>query len=161
MLVLMLASSLTARAWAADAEAKTRDGKSIVVQVVEPTPPVKVPDDAIVVPYDSNVPDGMAKAEKILLPYERYIELWNLANPTKKVEDRPGLVPYALAGAEFSSTLAAEDYLTISGHIDIDVFATGVVAIPLALEGGVLTSATLAGKPARLQVIEVAAPPRR
>ena len=41
----------------------------------------------------------------------------------------------------------------LKGYLDIDVFTDEEVAVPLALQGGVLRTATMDGQPARLQVL--------
>jgi len=126
-----------------------------VIQIVEPAPSVKVPKDALVVPYDPASPDGPAKADRLLVPYERFVELWNLAYPEKKIGTEKPPADYALAGAAFSATLAGEEFLLVEGHVDLDVFVDGYAEVPLALAGGVLAKADLDGSPARMRVVEV------
>jgi hypothetical protein len=134
----------------------------IVVQVVPPAPPVHVPDDATVLLYDSDKADELTvpKAERLLVPYDRYVELWNRAYPDRKLTAEPPPADYAPAGAKFSTTLAGEQFLTVTGTLQFDVFVDNrPIDIPLPLRGGVLASALLDGKPARLKVVEVAAKP--
>ena len=52
----------------------------------EPVEPVKVPDDAILLPYDPAAKTGIRDAEKMLVPYAKYVELWNRAYPDKRLE---------------------------------------------------------------------------
>ncbi len=127
-----------------------------VIQIVEPTPPVEVPEDALIVPYDSESEDGIQNADRILVPYAKYVELWNRAFPDKKIEDRKPPADYALAGASYEATLQDDEFLLLSGWVDIDVYVDGHVSIPLGLRGGVLARAVLDGKPARLSVAQVA-----
>ncbi|HND55996.1 MAG TPA: hypothetical protein PLV92_26450, partial [Pirellulaceae bacterium] len=46
--------------------------------------PVVVPADAIIVPFNPDVPTGAQMADKVFVPYDKYVALWNLAHP-----DRP------------------------------------------------------------------------
>ena len=57
--------------------------------------------------------------------------------------------------------LEGDDYLLLTGQMEIDVFADGFVQVPLELGGGVLAQAELDGKPARLSVAAVADQPSR
>ena len=124
------------------------------MQVIEAPEPVKVPDDAILLPYDSESKTGIQDASRLLVPYAKYVELWNLAHPDKKLEAKAPPAPYALAGASYTATLEGEDYLVAAGHLEIQVFAEGYVSVPLALGGGVLAKAELDGKPARMNVVQ-------
>lgn len=119
-------------------------------------PPVAVPADAIIVPYDPDVVDGEEKAEKVLIPYAKYVELWNLAHPEKKLDEQPLPRNYAVASASYSATLSDANELVIRGELTVDVFTKQGVSIPLALVGAMLQSATVDGKPARLSLISVA-----
>lgn len=120
--------------------------------------PVTVPADAVIVPYDPNVEDGPAQAKKVLIPYAKFIELWNRAHPDKPKETKPAPVDYAVLSAAYEATLSASDELVVTGKLTIDVLSEKPVAIPLPFSGGVLVKATLEGKPARLQVIAPQAP---
>jgi autotransporter-associated beta strand protein len=122
-------------------------------QPAAPEPPVTVPEDAIIVPYDVKSQTGIQDANRLLVPYERYVELWNRAYPDKKIDAHPAPLPYALSGATYSAVLEGEETLNISGKLQIDVLAEGYISIPLGLRGGVLANAELDGKPARLKVV--------
>ena len=123
-----------------------------MIQVVEPPAPVNVPDDAIILPYDPDSMTGIKDADKLLVPYDKYVELWNRAYPDKKIETKAAPAPYALAGAAYKTLLEGDEYLLLTGQMEIDVFADGFVQVPLGLGGGVLAQAELDGKPARLSV---------
>lgn len=120
----------------------------------EDTKPVSIPADAIIVPYDPDKPDGREAAEKILVPYAKYVELWNQANPGKKIDITPPPVGYAIAGTTYEMALAAGDFLSLVGRMEIEVYSDNPVAVPLALVGGVLEKATVDGQAARLQMVE-------
>ncbi len=116
-------------------------------------PPVVLPDDAIIRPYDPAPDGGMYGSDRLLVPYARYVELWNRAHPDKKLESRAVPVDYALAGATYNTTLEGDEYLLLTGRLTIDVYSDSkFVEIPLGLRGGVLGRAQLDGKPARLRL---------
>jgi len=85
--------------------------------------------------------------------------LWNRAFPDKRLQAKPPIAAWSLAGAAYEATLAGDDFLLVTGRLEIDVFAEQPVQVPLRLAGGVLASATMDGKPARLQLIQPAAEP--
>jgi len=153
ILLAMAAGVLLAGGASAVADEK---GAPYVIQVVPPPKPVKVPADAIIVPYDPGSKTGIKDADRLLVPYARYVELWNQAYPEKPIGEKKPPAPYALAGAALAATLKGEEYLLVEGHIDIDVYTDSYAVVPLPLEGGVLAKADLDGAPARLSVAEAA-----
>ncbi|MCX5670011.1 MAG: hypothetical protein NTU94_01645 [Planctomycetota bacterium] len=130
-----------------------------VIQVVPPPEPVKVPADALILPYDPATQAGIKGADKLLVPYDKYVELWNLAYPEKPLGERKPPAPYALAGASLSATLKGDEYMLVEGYIDIDIYTNDYASIPLPLDGGVLAKADLDGTPAKLSVTQAALPP--
>jgi hypothetical protein len=125
-----------------------------LLPILDPGGTVNVPKDAIIIPYDPDKPEGLAEAVRVLVPYEKYVELWNRANPDKKLTDKPPPAPFALAGAGYQATLTDAGELVITGKMEIEVFGDKPVAIPLTLVGGVLARATLDGQPARLMSVQ-------
>lgn len=125
-----------------------------LLPILDPGGPVTVPKDAIIIPYDPDKPEGLAEAVKVLVPYDKYVELWNRANPEKKLTEKPPPAPFALAGASYQATLADGNELLIAGKIEIALFTDKPVVVPLNLVGGVLVKATLDGQPARLQSVQ-------
>ena len=125
-----------------------------VVQIVPPTGPVDVPADALILPYDPESKEGVKGADRLLVPYARYVELWNRAYPEKPIGETPPPAPYALAGASLTATVEGDEFLRVDGHIDIDVFTAEYVTVPLPLSGGVLSRADLDGAAARVSVVE-------
>ncbi len=115
-------------------------------------PPVDVPAEAILLPYDPQSQTGIRNADRLLVPYDRYIELWNRANPNKKIETHKPPLPYALGGTVYEAVLEGDESLVLTGHTEIDVTGSDYASVPLWLRGGVLARADLDGKPARLSV---------
>jgi hypothetical protein len=125
-----------------------------LIDLLLPPQPLRLPDDAVIIPYDPAQGDeGLKNATKVLVPYAKYVELWNRAYPDKRLDAKPPVVPYALAGAAYRATLAGGEFLELQGRLDIEVFSDQPVQVPLDLRGAVLSGARLDGEPARLQIM--------
>ncbi len=138
---LLLAGNAVAQPQAADDEESATAEPPYVVQIVKPPAPVKVPDDAIILPYDPDSLAGIKGVGKLLVPYDRYVELWNRAHPDKKIGTKAPPAPYALSGAAYKTLLEGDEYLLLTGQVEIDVFTDEFVQVPLGLGGGVLAQA--------------------
>ncbi|MFZ5832693.1 MAG: hypothetical protein ACOY3P_21610, partial [Planctomycetota bacterium] len=152
---LLIALAATTNALAADERATIHaaadDGGALVI--VSPPPPVSVPEDAIIVPYDTGEIGSIQDVRELLVPYERYVELWNQAHPEKKLTTVKPPAPYALAGAQYRTILMGDDYLTLLGEMEIEVFDEGHVQVPFSLSGGVLSRAEVDGRAAQLSLV--------
>jgi hypothetical protein len=156
---LLVASALLSMAAVTDAWAQPPKPPAFdptgLIELLAPPKPIELPGDAVIIPYDASEGlEGVKNAEKVLVPYEKYVELWNRAFPDRKIEVKPPVAAYSLAGAAYQATLSGDEQLLLTGHVDIDVYSEKPVQIPLRLEGGVLTSATIDGQPARLQILQ-------
>lgn len=143
--------------FAEGAEPSSKEGP-YVIEVVEPSPPVTVPEDAIILPYDPESKTGIQDADQLLVPYTKYVELWNRAYPDKQLQAPLPPAAFALAGATYRTKLAGDEFLVVEGKLEFDVFTEQYVSIPLGLQGGVLARADLDGKPARLSVPAIGRP---
>jgi hypothetical protein len=151
-LVLAIVAHATPSAELAAAEPAAKSAP-VVVQIAPPAPPVKVPDDALILLYEPTKEPGVPKVEQLLVPYDRYQQLWNRAHPDEHSAVRPPPQSYAPAGATFTAMLSGDDSLRIDGRLEFDLFVDDFVQIPLPLTGGVLESARLDGKQAKLNVV--------
>jgi hypothetical protein len=125
-----------------------------LIDLLRPPGPIALPEDAVIIPYDPDRgEEGLRNATQVLVPYAKYVELRNRAYPDRRLEEKPPIVPYALAGAMYETTLAGDDFLELRGRLDIRVFTDQSVQIPLALRGAVLAGAWVDGQPARLQIV--------
>jgi len=153
ILACVLCSLSTARA-----QDRENPAISALIERLSPPAPVKVPADAIIVPYDPKSDTGIRDAAQLLLPYDQFVALWNQAHPDQMIETAKPPAAYALAGAAYSTTLQGDENLLIEGKIEIESYTDEPIAIPLALEGGVLARADMDHKPARLSVAQAAPP---
>jgi hypothetical protein len=151
----------------------------------EPLVPVKVPPDAIIIPYDPDKQQdplaaieaqlgeaktngekdrgkvfGADKSQKLLVPYEKYLKLLRSAHPEDKVKPVPP-AEYALAGGQLTTRLDGGESLLVEGRLDVDVLVDHVVSIPLSLAGGVLTKVEVDGKPGAVATLQQPGAPHR
>jgi hypothetical protein len=158
--IVVLSSATAAQAQEADESPELPAGvrilnwRELLPLVEAEAAPVAVPADAVIVPYDPDKPVQDAGREKLLLPYAKYVELWNRAHPDQKLSATPPPADFAWAGASYEATLAAVDSLVVRGTLEIDLFTDKPVAVPMHLAGGVLVKGTVDGQPARLQIVE-------
>jgi len=141
---------------AAFAQAPTAEQLQDLLDLFQ-TPVVQLPADAVIIPYDGDDPNQARKADKVLVPYERYTELWELAYPYQPLGVTQPPAQFAWAGASYEAALLDADSLTINGRIAIDVFTDEPVDVPLRLHDAVLTRATVDGRPAQIRVVMPAA----
>ncbi|MEX2025973.1 MAG: hypothetical protein WEH44_01710, partial [Pirellulaceae bacterium] len=75
---ILLAIALAAASSTAQAQQPV-DVKNLLdlLPMLDPGGPVSVPKDAIIIPYDPERPEGLREATKVLVPYDKYVELWN------------------------------------------------------------------------------------
>jgi hypothetical protein len=133
-------------------------GLDDLIDLLDPAP-IELPADAVIIPYDSAAGDGVDSAERILVPYEQYAQLWNKAYPDQPLEGRPRPTDFAYAGALYSATLVDGDDLLIRGSLRLESYLDKAQQVPLPLAAGVLTQATLDGQRATLTVVQPAARP--
>ena len=120
--------------------------------LLHPATPLTLPDDVVVIPYDGQDPSSARRATKVLIPYQKYLELRQRAKQEDVDAARLAGTEFALSGSEHRLSLTDDDHLQVHGHIQIDVFRDTTVQVPFELGGGVLTNATVDGQPARIEV---------
>jgi len=151
--------------------AAAEENAPLTVRLIQPEETkLMIPDDVILVPYDSaNLPDGelptaeslRSPQQRVFVSSERFRELFDLVhNPEKRAPKKDFLpktpVAYAMAGAEYHATLvttttaALQENLLIEGTIRFEVFSDEPLAVPFPVSGGVLESVTINGKKAEL-----------
>ncbi len=130
-------------------------------QIQSVIPPQSDVAAGVIIPYDGD-PTGIKDSEKILVPYSRYVELWNRAHPEDPIDGpKPG-TDICLAAVRYRLTVQAEPRPALGGALaegqselvltaDVTTYGKGWVVLGLPISGLAVTSATLAGKPAQLQ----------
>ena len=119
-----------------------------------PAKPVVSKTTPVVVPYDGD-PTKASASGKVLLPYKRFVKLWNLSHPDRKIElPATGIVSnekVSLAGVTYSAVVA-DKKMNITLQADLVARGKGWAVVPMGISGMAVTTATLNGKPARLHV---------
>ena len=122
-------------------------------QQVDGVVSVEVPKDAVVVPYDpDNLPLQKSDDQQLLIPLQRYTELFKRAYPGLPLEHEYLPVKYALGGVEYATSLYEDNSLLIEGRVGIDIFSDRPQAIGLSLGDLVIEYATLDDQPAQMKV---------
>ncbi|MCL2348073.1 MAG: hypothetical protein FWC50_07390, partial [Planctomycetaceae bacterium] len=129
--------------------------------------PVALPDGVIVAFYDADsvlaaplLKDGLPDPnvlsqgnQKLLVPYSKYVELWNLVHSETKVEtpEKPP-VDYVMTFGGYKAMLAASDELSVTGHAEMELLVDQPVLFPLPVRQGILTSLNVDGKNAEATI---------
>ncbi|UCE50679.1 MAG: hypothetical protein JSW47_11035 [Phycisphaerales bacterium] len=103
----------------------------------------------IIIPYDGR-PDKAEESDKILVPYARFVELWNEAHPDDTIEQPQPDTDISLAGVRYELTVG-QDRLNLKLSADITTYGAGWAVLGLPMSNLAVTSATLDGKAAQLQ----------
>jgi hypothetical protein len=138
----------------ASGPAMAQDLPALLRPLLQPPKPVRIPDDAIVIPFDPDNVAGRSEATQVFVPYSRYVDLWNRAHPERKMGAGQRAPRFSLAGAHYDVVLSDAEHLTLEGYVDIELFTDGPVDVPLALRDAVITTARIGGKPARLKAVQ-------
>jgi hypothetical protein len=104
--------------------------------------------EPLVIPYDGD-PTKAEDARKVLVPYAKFVELWNRVHPAEQIDAPRGPVQVSLAGARYDATLAGER-LNVTLTVEVRTFGKGWVTLPLPVSGLAVTEAAMDGKPAKL-----------
>ncbi len=127
-----------------------------LLQTLQTEPKVKLPDDAVIIPFDPGDPRGRKNAERLLLPYENYLELINRSDLETRPKQVSAPVDYVLSSAHYNIQLTLDEDISIKGRLVIELLTEGPVSVALPLFGGALADAQVDGKPAKLQFQSVA-----
>lgn len=114
--------------------------------------PLHVPDNATIWLYEHSTGLKTPPAKQVLVPYDRYQQLWAQAYPElaapKKLPAR-----FALIEARYRATLGDEATLSIDGELELQVFDDEPLDVPLAITGGVIMHSTLDDRPTTLKLL--------
>jgi len=103
-----------------------------------------------VIPYQGD-PTQAEAARKVLIPYGRFVRLWNLAHPDQRIETPTPAASISLAGVEYAASVT-DERMTLTLTAQIQTFGTRWVTVPMPISGLAVTAATLDGKDAQLRV---------
>ncbi|MHC4072429.1 MAG: hypothetical protein ACYTGS_10415, partial [Planctomycetota bacterium] len=102
-----------------------------------------------IIPYEGH--PGMAEeSDKILIPYAKFVELWNQAHPEDMIEKpRPG-TRISLSDVQYKITVKQEQ-LNMLLTTNIETYGKDWVVLGLPISGLAVTRATIDGEMAQLQ----------
>ncbi len=131
------------------------EGLRKLIVELQAEPNVRLPEDALIIPFDPEDPQGRENANRLLLPYEHYLKLINRAEAGNQIKPPVSPVDYVLSSAEYNLKLTLEEALAIRGKLAIELLTDQPVAVNLPIDGGALADAKVDGKPAKLQFLTV------
>ncbi|UCC97797.1 MAG: hypothetical protein JSW66_18375 [Phycisphaerales bacterium] len=140
MAVVLLALLVsTAQSTASEANSEIRQNAPIAA--VDPPP--------VVIPYTGD-PGTAEEADKVLVPYARFVELWNQAYPQDAIDWVRAETQISLADVRYRVTVSSEQLnLVLTAQIETHGADWSVLALPISSLA--VTRATFAGLPAQLQ----------
>ncbi|GIW90505.1 MAG: hypothetical protein KatS3mg109_0937 [Pirellulaceae bacterium] len=121
------------------------------------TPPLKLPDDAVIIPYDSEQLPRLDRAERILVPYATYVKLWNRAYPDRPIQAAALPAEVALGPAKFRADLRDEDTLRMEADLSFYSLVDKPTSVTLPFDGMVLGEAAQGSPTARWEIAAPAA----
>ncbi len=134
----------------ASAPASNTVAKAVAKADAAPEVEERVVEQSIYIPYKKLWRTFEEKGRGVFLPYDEFMELWRKAESTKTrpPEAHP---PVTTVVAEVAGEVTvSEDVVLVKADVRIELLKEGWHEIPLRLDDVAITSATLAGKPARL-----------
>ena len=150
LLLIVFSVGMASQANAQNVVNDTAELKRLIAEL-QAEPDVKLPSDAIIIPFDAKDPRGRQKADRLLLPYEHYLKLMNKADVDGQPKENSTPVNFILSSTQYGLQLTLDDDISIKGELVIDVLTDDPVSIALPLMGGALADAKVDGEPAKLQ----------
>ena len=103
----------------------------------------------VIIPYEGP-PDKAGESDKILVPYGRFIELWNRAHPDDTIEQPQPDTDISLADVRYEVTVG-RDGLNLLLRADVITYGSKWAVLGLPMSNLAVTRATLDGEVAQLQ----------
>ena len=104
----------------------------------------------IYIPYDKLRQVFEKHGRGVFLPYEKFEELWRAAEAKSRPDVKPQPPVDAVITEIDNEAAVAKDVVRVKAAVKIDLLAEGWLRVPLRLSDAAITSATLAGQPARI-----------
>ena len=104
----------------------------------------------IYIPYDKLRQVFEKHGRGVFLPYEKFEELWRTAQEKNRPDVKPQPPVDAVITEIDNEAAVAKDVVRVKAAVKIDLLAEGWLQVPLRLSDAAITSATLAGQPARI-----------
>ena len=104
----------------------------------------------IYIPYDKLRQVFEKHGRGVFLPYEKFEELWRAAQERSRPDGKPRPPVDAVITEIDNEAAVAKDVVRVKAAVKIDLLAEGWLQVPLRLSDAAITSASLAGQPARI-----------
>ncbi len=124
----------------------------LTVNVSAAQHPIPVPaaqnKEQIIIPYDT-APGNAETSGKVLVPYSRFVELWNKVHPAEPIDLPVPGTDISLADVKYNVTVTQEQ-LNLVLTAEIRTFGKEWVTLPLPVSGLAITEAMYKNKDAQL-----------
>lgn len=101
--------------------------------------------DTVIVPYDPKKPVQGQHPDKLYVPYDRFLELWEAAKAARAGEKPvPAPLPFALSSARYEAQLEAER-VVVTATLELTTYNDPWVSVPMPFNGR-MSTLTLDGK---------------
>ncbi len=116
------------------------------------TPLIRIPDEAIVVPY--RVADALQEDENqhIYVPLNQYRSLWETVRAKESIPKPESPVSYVIKGASYQTILNDGEQLELVGTIELESFSKDSQTVSLPFSGGILKSILVNDAPASVHL---------
>ncbi|MGQ9821601.1 MAG: hypothetical protein ACUVQK_07060 [Thermogutta sp.] len=129
----------------------------LTVQILGGDPPLNLPDDAVIIPYDPA--QGWESAgRRVWIPFAKYAELWKAAEEANRAESPPAS-PFAVGSVTYQGVLDSADVLRLRGGFDVFVYVPEPVRIPLLFGNASPIAVRMDGREAALEPSDPSAAP--
>jgi len=100
-------------------------------------------------PYEDD-PTEAERTEKVLIPYSRFIKLWNQAHPEDRIDEIPPAADISFANVRYNAAVENKR-LTLTLTADLQTYTDDWVPMPLPMKNLAVTDITFDGAPAKWQ----------
>jgi len=100
-------------------------------------------------PYEDD-PTEAERTEKVLIPYSRFVELWNQAHPEDRIDQVPPAADISFANVRYNAAVENKR-LTLTLTADLQTYAADWVPLSLPMRNLAVTDITFDGAPAKWQ----------
>ncbi|HEX41991.1 MAG TPA: hypothetical protein ENN81_08020, partial [Phycisphaerales bacterium] len=108
------------------------------------------PSGTLIAPYQGD-PTLAATTSKVLVPYDRFIELWNQAHPEDRIDGISPGVDISLADVRYT-IVVGQERLDLSLAADVRIFGRGPVVLNLPVADLAIVEAAFGGQPIQVHV---------
>ncbi|MHC4212571.1 MAG: hypothetical protein ACYSWP_04255 [Planctomycetota bacterium] len=109
----------------------------------------------LIVPYEGD-PDKADKSQKVLVPYSRFVELWNIAHPEDPIDGLETGAEISLANVRYDVTIDPDKgQLKLTLTADVKTYGSDWVVLELPVNNLAVTGISIDGKPARWQGVPI------